>query len=343
MRVLVYEFVSGGGLFTRPDWGPPAESLLVEGSAMLQCVVEDLAACADVQVTVQMDDRLGNLPLSEMVEVVAVSSRAEHDAALVRLGSRCDRTLLIAPEIDNALAEIAQRLESQGIRLIGPSAEFIRLASDKSHTAEVLQSQGISVPEGGLISAEVKLPADVSFPLVAKPNCGAGSLDVQWLGDRTAWVEFLQIRDVSEVRWEAYCRGRPASIAVLGGRVRAVLLPPCYQQLSGDGDFTYQGGGLITEPTEIGRCQRLAEQVLGALGCDLGYWGIDLILGDDPAGADDVVIEVNPRLTTSYAGLRSAIDGNLAQLMLDVVAGKQVSVSVAHPQLRFSAAGRVWR
>ena len=36
------------------------------------------------------------------------------------------------------------------------------------------------------------------------------------------------------------------------------------------------------------------------------------MLGDDPAGADDVVIEINPRLTTSYLGLRRLARDNLA-------------------------------
>jgi predicted ATP-grasp superfamily ATP-dependent carboligase len=48
----------------------------------------------------------------------------------------------------------------------------------------------------------------------------------------------------------------------------------------------------------------------------LGYLGVDLVLGDDPSGADDRVIEINPRLTTSYVGLRAAALCNLAEAML---------------------------
>jgi predicted ATP-grasp superfamily ATP-dependent carboligase len=38
----------------------------------------------------------------------------------------------------------------------------------------------------------------------------------------------------------------------------------------------------------------------------LGYLGVDLILGEDGNGAVDCVVEINPRLTTSYVGLQAA-------------------------------------
>ena len=52
-----------------------------------------------------------------------------------------------------------------------------------------------------------------------------------------------------------------------------------------------------------------------------------MVLGADPGGADDVVIEINPRLTTSYVGLRAAAGENLAGVMLAVAEGKSVELS----------------
>ncbi|NIV10374.1 MAG: ATP-grasp domain-containing protein, partial [Aliifodinibius sp.] len=40
-----------------------------------------------------------------------------------------------------------------------------------------------------------------------------------------------------------------------------------------------------------------------------GYVGVDMVLTND----EPVVVEVNPRLTTSYIGLRKVINFNLAQ------------------------------
>ena len=44
-----------------------------------------------------------------------------------------------------------------------------------------------------------------------------------------------------------------------------------------------------------------------------GYVGVDLILTQDEA----LLIEINPRLTTSYIGLRQVIDFNLAEAIWD--------------------------
>ena len=48
----------------------------------------------------------------------------------------------------------------------------------------------------------------------------------------------------------------------------------------------------------------------------LGYVGVDVVLGND---GRDWAIEINPRLTTSYVGLRALARFNLAQTMLAVV------------------------
>ncbi len=50
-----------------------------------------------------------------------------------------------------------------------------------------------------------------------------------------------------------------------------------------------------------------------------GFVGLDLLLGD--CVSEDCVIEINPRLTTSYVGLRRMIHGNLAARLFDLETG----------------------
>ena len=47
-----------------------------------------------------------------------------------------------------------------------------------------------------------------------------------------------------------------------------------------------------------------------------GYVGVDLVIGDN----GPVVLEVNPRLTTSYIGLSRSIGHNVAELLLRLAA-----------------------
>ena len=58
-----------------------------------------------------------------------------------------------------------------------------------------------------------------------------------------------------------------------------------------------------TLPDRDGRFQSLAQGIVAAIPGLGGYFGVDLILtGDGPS-----VVDVNPRLTTSYAGLRAGL------------------------------------
>jgi predicted ATP-grasp superfamily ATP-dependent carboligase len=66
--------------------------------------------------------------------------------------------------------------------------------------------------------------------------------------------------------------------------------------------------------------------------------GVDLVLALVP-DQPDVVIEVNPRLTTSYVGLRKLTSDNLMQAMLDLAAGRPVQLSFLQATVTFDADG----
>ena len=62
-----------------------------------------------------------------------------------------------------------------------------------------------------------------------------------------------------------------------------------------------------------------------------GYVGVDLVLGDAADGSQDFAIEINPRLTTSYVGLRAIAEFNIAEAMLQIARGE------APPKMRWKA------
>jgi predicted ATP-grasp superfamily ATP-dependent carboligase len=68
---------------------------------------------------------------------------------------------------------------------------------------------------------------------------------------------------------------------------------------------------------------------------------VDLVLGADPNGREDFVIEVNPRLTTSYVGLRAAAQANLADAMWKISRGKLPQVDFSGRPIEFDASGNV--
>ena len=71
-----------------------------------------------------------------------------------------------------------------------------------------------------------------------------------------------------------------------------------------------------------------------------GYIGVDLILDEHAPGVS--VVEINPRLTTSYVGLRAALGQNLmAALFQPGPSGFSISGQVA--RVGFTPSGKVSR
>ncbi|MEM6656098.1 MAG: ATP-grasp domain-containing protein, partial [Planctomycetota bacterium] len=129
------------------------------------------------------------------------------------------------------------------------------------------------------------------------------------------------------------------SVAVLCGPGGATPLAPCRQRLSTDGRLRYLGGGTPILPGLAERAGALAAAAVEALPQCSGYVGVDLVLGDHPDGRGDRVIEVNPRLTTSYVGLRVAAERSLAGAMIDAADGKPVRVPFSGRPIAFDADG----
>ena len=335
MHIFLYEWITGGGLVEEPS--PLPASLLAEGAAMATAMAADLAKVEDAKVSVLRDMRLDDLPLPGC-EVVEVHSSTDRLDEMERLASVADHTFVIAPEFDEILSDTLRHARQAGGQVLACSEEFVALTADKQATAERLATSGVRVPRAASLSAdEEKLPSEFEYPAVLKPVCGAGS-------QHTLLVASPQDEPPPYPwprRLEQFCPGIAASVSALCGPTHRTLLPPCRQSLSSDGRFTYQGGSLIHETELARRAVALADRALDALPPAAGYVGVDLILGKAGDGSEDYVIEVNPRLTTSYVGLRAATEDNLAQAMLDTFAGRASSPSFHTERLEFSSDGTI--
>lgn len=303
---------------------------------MVGALAADLQRIPDCKVTVLRDPRVVQLSAGAS-DVVEVLSRFSHDEEIERLSAEADATILIAPEFDSILLKTARRVAGAGGKLISPSVEFIRLAANKQRTCETLHSASVPVSPGRLLESDEPLPADFTYPAVVKPLDGAGSQDTYFVRDAHdpppayAWPR----------RLERYAPGMAASVATLCGPAGNVTLMPCSQRISEDGRLRYLGGQLPLTPGLAERAKSLAERALAAMPAAVGYVGVDLVLGREPDGSEDVVIEVNPRLTTSYVGLRAAARSNLAESMWRIAQGESQAVEFSDRAIEFDSSGNV--
>jgi hypothetical protein len=164
------------------------------------------------------------------------------------------------------------------------------------------------------------------FPVVWKPNDGCGSTATFLIRDRFELASAkasLAAECGGPMILQQFVPGRAASVALLIGAAGIFPLVPCFQHLSDDGRFRYLGGRLPIPPALAERAVRLAMRAVEAVPRLRGYVGVDLVLGDAADGSEDYAIEINPRLTTSYVGLRELADFNIAEALLNVAGGRR--------------------
>jgi tyramine---L-glutamate ligase len=340
MRVFVYEAMTAGAGWARSTDSAPGEGLFAEGLAMLRAVTEDFAALEGVEVWGLRDARFADYELPRQEAVVR--SAAEEREEFQKLANFCDWALLIAPELDGMLEERVGWLQGMNSALLSPSAEFVKIASSKRSTAERLRERGLPVPvgvppSGGVLkSPEGGTPAgELEFPLVLKRDDGAGSLGMRLIQSREELeAAGCSILITANYHLERYCPGLPASVAILCGPAGNVSLQPCAQILNPT-TLEYLGGRTPLPRELEDRAKSLALAAISAMPPTAGYVGVDLVLGEQANGSQDVVIEINPRLTTSYVGLRQACHQNLAWGMLEVAGGRLVDLSYRKERVEF--------
>jgi predicted ATP-grasp superfamily ATP-dependent carboligase len=159
---------------------------------------------------------------------------------------------------------------------------------------------------------------------VIKPRDGAGSLQT-WFeaggAQSEARAKHFRPRFASGSAYliaQEYVKGFAVSVSFLIGPNSTAPLIPCAQRLSRDGRFQYEGGYLPIAPELADRATRIATSAIECVPGLLGYIGVDIVLGED---GRDWAIEINPRLTTSYVGLRALAKFNTAEAMLAIVRG----------------------
>jgi predicted ATP-grasp superfamily ATP-dependent carboligase len=302
---------------------------------MLWAVLADFHKTRRHDTVTLVHESLPHLPPGE---VRRVRNAAEEREWFEELAGGAEAVLLIAPETAGLLDERSGWVEAVGGRLLGCTAAARRLTASKAALGRHWQATGVPTPAVLAVGADVAGVRE--FPCVLKPADGAGSQDTFAIlnGDELRPA----LAQATPRRWVAqrFAPGLAASVAFLVGPAATIPLPPALQQLSDDGRFHYLGGA-VPLPGDLGaRAVRLARRAVAAVPGLRGYVGVDLVLGDAADGSGDFAIEINPRLTTSYLGLRMLTRDNLAEALLRGCRGEPAGPLRWEPgHVRFSTDG----
>ena len=286
---------------------------------MLQSVAADIAQIPGFTVITTLESEIpcaGSFA-SVNIEVVRVQNQADEAATFQQLCHEVDAVLVIAPETDGILAQRCHQVRDAPTVSWNCTPEAIELCGDKLRMADHLHAACLpTIPTQSLDFAVP--PTEWTTPLVLKPRDGAGSCLTFLIRNQLEWnhaAHAYQTANASENGLiQPFIAGKALSVGInlsLDGKQRECL-PVGEQYLSADGRFHYLGGRIPAEisPTVAAQVCELALAVCQSIEGLAGYIGLDLILTEE---GDLRVVEVNPRLTTSYIGYRQLYNGILPQ------------------------------
>jgi tyramine---L-glutamate ligase len=316
--VLIYEFFTGGGC---PE-GPLPGGLAAEALGMLWSVLTDFRNWGAVHTITHLDPRFNEcvpglnrktLPADEVVCALPGS----HEVIYSSLLNRCNAALIIAPETNGILARLTAQAESAGITLLGSGASATATAGDKAACGMLFVRAKLPTPKtrmAGFASAD-RMAEQMGCPLVAKPVDGIGSEGVFRLNSISELPAILnsirKVTDHDRLLLQSYIDGIHASVSLMVSNGRCLPLSLNCQLMETGLKFQYLGSQVPCDHPARNDAIALASSAVRLIPGLRGYVGVDMVLTDD----GPQLIEINPRLTTSYIGLRQVAQTNLAQTL----------------------------
>ena len=330
MRLLVYEHVSGGGF--AEETVPP--SVLSEGFGMLRTLISDFEA-AGHSVTTTLDSRIARLnPPIDADFVVPVFSPREAKVSLRKISESSDAAYVIAPETDGLLRSLVEVVEQTGAASLNCPASAIEKVSDKVVFYKLLKKLGLPLPETIMFSVaddlkEIKkaVRGSLNFPVIFKPSNGVSCCGLSVVSNEEQVADAVdKIKKESSSKHflvQELIKGAAASVSLLATGSNAVSISLIRQDVTiemPEACSSY-GGGLVPFDYPLqAEAFEVTEQIVKSFRDLRGYVGADLVLTEEKA----VVIEINPRLTTSYVGLRRVANFNPAQAIVNAVLKREL-------------------
>lgn len=240
--------------------------------------------------------------------------------------TQVDLVWLIAPETDGILLKLSEMCYEADVIFLGCEFDAMLIGTSKSLAYEALRAAKIHtlpviagedfVEDAGFTQA-INLQPLNHAKWVAKPEDGAGCDGIQVFDDLHKLMDWLRL-DNQYLNYlvQPYQEGIAASFSMLCRDGKAWLLSCNQQHIVTDSDgFKLKGITVNGMQAYWQRFETIARIIAKMLPDAAGYLGVDVIVDTDN---DSIyVIEINPRLTTSYVGLREAIGYNPAKIILD--------------------------
>jgi predicted ATP-grasp superfamily ATP-dependent carboligase len=307
LKILVLEYINGGGLIGR---SLPA-SLAAEGGMMLQALLAELKSLDDIELCVPLDTRCPKPAILANHQIIRVGPQQDIMRMLPDLLAEADIFWPIAPESDGILQRLAELGMASNAEVLLSNPATLACCADKYATYKALSERLIPTVGTRLLSQGY---ADLQGDVVVKIADGVGCQDSFLINAELLPAAVAELSQPHRYVIQPYFSGQAVSLSCLFKQGRAWLLCCNQQQIVLEhGRFNLQGCLVNIENDKCDFYQDLLSSIAVTLPGLWGYIGIDII---ETAERGPLVLEINPRLTSSYVGIHQATGINVAEQVL---------------------------
>ncbi|MFX1314901.1 MAG: ATP-grasp domain-containing protein [Promethearchaeota archaeon] len=338
--VFIFEFVSGGG-FNQVDI---PSSLFCEGFGMLKSLIEDFKLM-DFAITTILDYRIYFLSSYLKADKVhKIDAKDNYLKIFKRYIRECKYIFIIAPESSNILYYLTKVAKSSNKVILSVDLEGIKIGSSKIITYNFFKKNKIDTPKTYVIPLKnnnldlefmIKKFNDLNRSIIIKPEDGVGAESIYYFERENQIREFFHaISNNFDYNrpyiLQEFIEGKDLSLSLIGFSANSnfpIILTVNAQDVNIRPKSEYFGGYTPVENHKeiLNDIARTINQI--NLTKFNGYFGIDLIRKKDKSL---YFLEINPRLTTSYVGLRNVINVNPVELILNSKLNLQESVKLKY-------------
>ncbi|TFF86659.1 MAG: ATP-grasp domain-containing protein [Promethearchaeota archaeon] len=323
-NIFLFEFVSGGGYnnITLPS------SLFCEGYSMLKSIIEDFSRL-NFETYTLLDERIAFLaPHLNTQNITLIAPNHDFIEKYEQMLLKSDSCFIIAPEFSNILYNLTEIASNHKKEILSVGLEGIKLGASKMRTYEFFKQADVPTPETYLIPIQNN-QFDIDFiqekfeklnqSVIVKPEDGVGAELIFHITNKSQITQLFKTEnslfdDSRFLILQEFVKGTDMSMSLVGRpakkRDKPYILSVNTQNIlltNGKVNSQYNGG-----MTPVLISDSLRKSLNGYLNqLDLssfrGYFGIDFILTPDNSVK---FIEINPRLTTPYLGIRNTFDLN---------------------------------
>ena len=310
MKHFLFEFITGGGLIGQalPD------SLVREARMMVQTLLKELIECGHYKITITRDSRVDSFGR----DVTEHTINTPFKKILPELVRKSDICWLIAPETENCLYNLTDLFMQNASIFIGSDLNAVHTTASKLITCNILENANICTPDTKLLKDVIP---DSKSGWIIKPDDGVGAENCIYVSDRLSLLEYMTIKENDNYIIQPFIEGEHMSMSLFVYNKNIQLLSCNKQEITLKKNLiSLTGIGVNEFLSYQDQMRELAESIVSAIPGFSGYIGIDLVRSNN----NFFVIDINPRFTTSYAGISASLGINISEKILNTFLRQEI-------------------